>query len=815
MPFIDVILPLPIKQTFTYQVREAEAAYLCPGMRVVVPFGKNKLHTGVVYGVLTHDPPNYQTKEIDQILDTSPSVTLEQIAFWEWMAGYYMCSLGEVMRAALPSALLLESETHIAINTALDIAEIDLSDDEYLVLQALQAQPMLSINDVRSILDRTSVMGILQGLINRDLVLLQETLYEAYKPLVRRYIRMVPSYLEEAQMQLMLTQLERAPKQRETILQLIMATQASEEIETLALQKKSNATSSVINALADKGYVSIYEKEKQRNIYQGDAVHEFGGLSAPQQEAFDGICAAHSKLDVCLLHGVTSSGKTEVYIQLMDQYLQQGQQVLFMVPEIALTTQLIGRLQYYFGAKVGVYHSKYSNAERIELYHKVAQGAASAQIIIGARSALFLPFKNLGLVIVDEAHEPSFKQYNPSPRYHGRDAAIMLAHQHKAKVILGSATPSLESYQNALQGKYGLVTLSERYGKVMMPEIVLIDLKEKYKKKRMNGHFSDQLIEAINEVLREGQQVLLFQNRRGFAPVVECLTCGVAPQCPDCDVSLTYHKHKEQLCCHYCGFHQVMPSDCHACGSTTLDHKGFGTEQIETELMELFPDKVIARMDQDTTRGKHAYAKLMDRMDDREIDILVGTQMLAKGLDFEHVQLVGVLNADHLLNFPDFRAHERAYQLLSQVSGRAGRRQKRGLVLIQSYDPNHRILQQVSTCDFEGMFFEQKEQRHQFKYPPFYKLIKVTLKHRDFAVVDKAGFWLTQVLNRGLAPHVLGPVSPSVGRIRNQYLKTLLIKIPQDQSPSKIKAYMHKALQRFAAQKEFARVQIVMDVDAL
>ena len=815
MPFIDVILPLPIKQTFTYQVREAEAAYLCPGMRVVVPFGKNKLHTGVVYGVLTHDPPNYQTKEIDQILDTSPSVTLEQIAFWEWMAGYYMCSLGEVMRAALPSALLLESETHIAINTALDIAEIDLSDDEYLVLQALQAQPMLSINDVRSILDRTSVMGILQGLINRDLVLLQETLYEAYKPLVRRYVRMVPSYLEEAQMELMLIQLERAPKQRDTILQLIMATQASEAIETLALQKKSNATSSVINALADKGYVSIYEKEKQRNIYQGDAVHEFGGLSAPQQEAFDEICAAHSKLDVCLLHGVTSSGKTEVYIQLMDQYLQQGQQVLFMVPEIALTTQLIGRLQYYFGAKVGVYHSKYSNAERIELYHKVAQGAASAQIIIGARSALFLPFKNLGLVIVDEAHEPSFKQYNPAPRYHGRDAAIMLAHQHKAKVIHGSATPSLESYQNALQGKYGLVTLSERYGKVMMPEIVLIDLKEKYKKKRMNGHFSDQLIEAINEVLREGQQVLLFQNRRGFAPVVECLTCGVAPQCPDCDVSLTYHKHKEQLCCHYCGFHQVMPSDCHACGSTTLDHKGFGTEQIETELMELFPDKVIARMDQDTTRGKHAYAKLMDRMDDREIDILVGTQMLAKGLDFEHVQLVGVLNADHLLNFPDFRAHERAYQLLSQVSGRAGRRQKRGLVLIQSYDPNHRILQQVSTSDFEGMFFEQKEQRHQFKYPPFYKLIKVTLKHRDFAVVDKAGFWLTQVLNRGLAPHVLGPVSPSVGRIRNQYLKTLLIKIPQDQSPSKIKAYMHKALQRFAAQKEFARVQVVMDVDAL
>ena len=662
MPFIDVILPLPIKQTFTYQVREAEAAYLCTGMRVVVPLGKNKLHTGVVYGVLTHDPPNYQTKEIDQILDTSPSVTLEQIAFWEWMAGYYMCSLGEVMRAALPSALLLESETHIAINTALDIAEIDLSDDEYLVLQALQAQPMLSINDVRSILDRTSVMGILQGLINRDLVLLQETLYEAYKPLVRRYVRMVPSYLEEAQMQLMLIQLERAPKQRDTILQLIMATQASEEIETLALQKKSNATSSVINAFADKGYVSIYEKEKQRNIYQGDAVHEFGGLSAPQQEAFDEICAAHSKLDVCLLHGVTSSGKTEVYIQLMDQYLQQGQQVLFMVPEIALTTQLIGRLQYYFGAKVGVYHSKYSNAERIELYHKVAQGAASAQIIIGARSALFLPFKNLGLVIVDEAHEPSFKQYNPSPRYHGRDAAIMLAHQHKAKVILCSATPSLESYQNALQGKYGLVTLSERYGKVMMPEIVLIDLKEKYKKKRMNGHFSDQLIEAINEVLREGQQVLLFQNRRGFAPVVECLTCGVAPQCPDCDVSLTYHKHKEQLCCHYCGFHQVMPSDCHACGSTTLDHKGFGTEQIETELMELFPDKVIARMDQDTTRGKHAYAKLMDRMYDREIDILVGTQMLANGLDFEHVQLVGVLNADHLLNFPDFRAHERAYQ---------------------------------------------------------------------------------------------------------------------------------------------------------
>lgn len=815
MPFIDVILPLPIKQAFTYQVREEEAAFLRPGMRVVVPFGKNKLHTGVVYGVLSHDPPGYQTKEIDQILDKTPSVTQGQLRFWEWMANYYLCSMGEVMRAAMPSALLLESETHIAINTAFDIGELEVTDDEYLILQALQAQPMLSINDVRSILDRMSVMGILQGLIHRDLVVLQETLFEAYKPLVRRYIHLTAQYREQQAMQSMLQNLERAPKQREVILKLIMATKGTEAIETLALQKKANTTAAVLNGLAKKGYVQIFEKEKQRNAYIGDPAQNFAGLSPSQQKAFQGITQVHTNQEVCLLHGVTSSGKTEVYIKLIEKYLLGRQQVLFMVPEIALTTQLIGRLQFYFGPKVGVYHSKYSNAERIELYHKVAQGEEGAQIIIGARSALFLPFVNLGLVIVDEAHEPSFKQHNPAPRYHGRDAAIMLAHQNKAKVVLGSATPSLETYHNSLQGKYGLVSMTERYGKVMMPKISLIDLKDQYKKKRMTGHFSDELLEAINQVLGQGQQVLLFQNRRGFAPFVECLTCGVAPQCPDCDVSLTYHKNKGQLCCHYCGFHQVMPVSCHACGSTTLDHKGFGTEQLEVELQELFPDKIIARMDQDTTRGKQAYAKLMDRMEHREIDILVGTQMLAKGLDFEHVQLVGVLNADHLLNFPDFRAHERAYQLLSQVSGRAGRRQTRGLVLIQSYDPNHRILQQVSTSDFVAMFEEQRQQRQQFKYPPFYKLIKLTLKHRDFALVDKASHWLTQVLERGLAPHVLGPVSPSVGRIRNLYLKNLLIKMPQEQSPVKTKAYINKALQRFSAQKEFARIQVVIDVDAL
>jgi len=484
-----------------------------------------------------------------------------------------------------------------------------------------------------------------------------------------------------------------------------------------------------------------------------------------------------------------------------------------MLPEIALTTQLITRLQQYFGEKISVYHSKYTVNERVETWRNVMNNKPKAQIIIGARSSLFLPFTNLGLVIVDEEHEPSFKQFAPAPRYNGRDSAIMLARLHSAKVLMGSATPSIETYNNAKSDRYGLVTLKKRYGNVQMPAIELVDIKEKHKKKLMTGHFSDRLLEEINKTLKISEQVILFQNRRGYSPVVECTTCGVSPECPNCDVSLTFHQYKNQLRCHYCGHTAPMQTTCIACGSETMDSKGFGTEQIELELKELFPKHKIARMDQDTTRKKHAHAKIIDSLENHEIDILVGTQMLAKGLDFRNISLVGVMNADNLLNFPDFRAHERSFQLLQQVAGRAGRTKKQGKVIIQTYNPYHLILQQVSTNSYEEMFQQQLEDRYQFKYPPYYRMIKITFKERNFMKMEKASIWFGEALKMKLKENVLGPEVPPVGRIRNMFISNILIKIPKQQSLSKTKEYIHHISKSFQSIKEFSSVRILIDVD--
>src|SRR5690554_4130281 len=485
-----------------------------------------------------------------------------------------------------------------------------------------------------------------------------------------------------------------------------------------------------------------------------------------------------------------------------------------MLPEIALTTQLISRLQKYFGERISVYHSKYSVNERTEVWNNLLEEKSKAQIIVGARSSLFLPFKNLGLVIVDEEHEPSFKQYNPGPRYNARDSAVVLAHLHKSKLLMGSATPSLESYHNAKSGKYGLVNLKKRFGNVLMPDIELIDIKEKNKKKQMTGHFSDRLLEEMHEVLNNGEQVILFQNRRGFSPVVECTTCGVAPQCPNCDVSLTYHQNKNQLRCHYCGYHMAMMLNCMACGSQTLDTKGFGTEQIETELKALFPKNKIARMDQDTTKGKHAYSKLLDALENEEIDILVGTQMLAKGLDFRNIGLVGVMNADNLLHFPDFRAHERSFQLLQQVSGRAGRTEKRGKVLIQTFNPYHQILKQVSVNDYEEMSKEQLQERYQFKYPPFFRIIKIEFKDKNLTRVQNASFWFAKALQSKFGENILGPEQPSVGRVRNKFIFNIMMKVPPTQALEATKKYISNVARSFYTIKEFASVRVNLDVDS-
>ena len=784
------------------------------GMRVAVPFGKSKIYTGIVYKVHSNDPPSYETKSIDQILDETPIITEMQLKHWEWMASYYLCTLGEVIKAALPSAFLLESETIIKLNKDVSVEEENFSDDEFLVYEALLNQSSLHINDVRSVLDKKNVVAVTKSLFEKGVVTIEEEVYEQYTPKMKRYIKLAPQYTSEENLRELIDTMNRAPKQKDVLMTLFMlSSQQKKPVASVLLQKQSGGTAATLKALLDKGILDEFFEQRDRVRYDGEANNPIKGLSQVQQTAFDQVKESFKTQDIVLLHGVTASGKTELYVKLIAESLAKGEQVLYMLPEIALTTQLISRLQKYFGAQVSVYHSKYSVNERVEVWNNVLASAAKAQIVIGARSSLFLPFKNLGLVVIDEEHEPSFKQYNPAPRYHGRDAAIVLANLHKAKTLLGSATPSLESYYNAIHGKYGLVELSERFGKVLMPEISLVDIKEKHKKRLMTGHFSDRLLEEIREALSLGEQVILFQNRRGFSPFVECTTCGIAPQCPNCDVSLTFHRHKNQLRCHYCGYHMQMLVSCMACGSETLDAKGFGTEQIENEIKTLFPEITVARMDQDTTRGKHAYAKLIEKLENREIDILVGTQMVAKGLDFRNVTLVGVMNADALLNFPDFRAHERAFQLLQQVSGRAGRTEKRGKVLVQTYNPYHQILQQVSVNDYNGMYEQQTEDRYQFKYPPYYRTVKITFKDRNFDKMQKASVWFARALQRPFSEHVLGPEQPPVGRVRNQFISHIMLKIPKKQSLKKTKEVVAKIQRSFSAIKEFSSVRVVIDVD--
>ena len=814
MYFIDIILPIPLKQSFTYNVNKDEASFLKPGMRVAVPFGKSKINTGIVYAVHRNAPLGYETKSIDQILDETPLVTRIQLKHWQWMASYYMCTLGEVMRAALPNAFLLESETIITLLSKEPIDESNFSDDEFLVYEALQHQSSIHINDIRSILDRKNVVSVIQKLLEREIIGVQEEVYEKYSPKLKRFIKLSQTYSSEETLKVLLESLTRAPKQRQVLMTLFMlSTQEKKPIDSIILQKKSEATSAVIKTLIDKGILEEYFIQKDRLEYEGEDASEIKSLTEDQDKALQDIKTSFETKDITLLYGVTSSGKTEVYVQLIEEKLALGKQVLYMLPEIALTTQLIARLQLYFGEKISVYHSRYSVNERVEVWNNVLESKPKAQIIIGARSSLFLPFNNLGLVIVDEEHESSFKQYSPAPRYHGRDSAVVLASFYKAKVLMGSATPSLESYNNAKAGKYGLVKLDKRYGNVLLPEIELVDIKEQYRKKRMTGHFSDLLLNEIKECLENKEQVILFQNRRGFSPVVECTTCGVSPQCPNCDVSLTYHQYKNQLRCHYCGFNETKMTSCVACGSETLDSKGFGTEQIELELKELFPNHTIARMDQDTTKRKHAHAKIIDALENHEIEILVGTQMLAKGLDFRNISLVGVMNADNLLNFPDFRAHERSFQLLQQVAGRAGRTKKRGKVLIQTFNPLHQILQQVSTNSYEEMYDQQLEDRYQFKYPPHFRIIKITFKERNFSKMQKASIWFGEALRTKLKNNVLGPEAPPVGRIRNLFITNISIKIPKAQSLSKTKEFIENINRSFNSIKEFSSVRVLIDVD--
>ena len=811
--FANVILPLPLDRLFTYQVAEEDFDALKIGMRVAVPFGKSKVYTGVVAKIHQEEPQQYEAKLIEEILDEKPTVTSHQLKFWAWIASYYMCAEGEVMKAALPSAFLLESETVVELNKKGEFDEDQLTDQEFLIVEALQNQSLLKIQEVMQILEKKTVLPVLNSLVAKNAIIVNQELYKQYKPKLIKYVRLANNYQSEQKLTTLLEELSNAPKQRELILQLFsLQAKLKKPIEKKQLAKESGASASSIKSLVTKGVLEEYTLQKDRVNYEGEVNDIQLHFNKEQEQAYSEIKKHFENNQVTLLHGVTSSGKTEIYIKLIEEVIATGKQVLYLLPEIALTTQLIGRLQAYFGQEVLVYHSKYSVNERVEVYKHVLNNT-KGKIVIGARSSIFLPFQDLGLIVVDEAHEATFKQYDPAPRYQARDAAVVLANFFGSQLLLGSATPSLESFHNAELHKYELVKLTKRFGNVLPPAIELVDIKENHKKRKMTGHFSDRLLEEMKEALAEGKQVILFQNRRGFSPILECNTCGHSPQCPNCDVSLTYHQHNNSLRCHYCGYHMAMQQQCIACGSSEITTKGFGTEQVETELEALFPDHKTARMDLDTTRGKYGYEKIITAFEQQQIDILVGTQMLTKGLDFRNVDLVGVMNADSLLNFPDFRAHERSFQLLLQVAGRAGRTKDRGKVLIQTYNPYHQILQQVSSNNYTEMYKEQMDDRYNFKYPPYYRLIKLTLKSRDYNLVNEASAWLAKALSQAFHPHVLGPEFPPVARIRNEYYKNIVVKIPPKNSIGKTKEYINRVLKSYHSIANYRKVRVIINVD--
>ena len=811
--FIDVLLPLPLPKPFTYWVTEEEYNFLTPGFRVGVPFGKSKMYTGIIYAKHQVAPQTYEPKTIEVILDDHPVVTNEQIRLWEWMSAYYLCSMGSVLRAALPSALLLTSETLIRKNNEVEIKEDDLSDDEYLIYEALDKKT-LTVDEIRKIVERKQIFPLIQSLLVKDLIQSYQELKEKFKPKRVRYVQIVEAYRADQKLEQLFEALNKAPRQSALLLGIYSIEPRLEHwTKASLLLKQTGSTSAALRTLLDKGYVSESFFEEDRIPYVPSTFKSEIKLSLKQKEAFDSLEKQFKNQDVVLLEGVTSSGKTEVYFDLMEQVLAKNKQVLYLLPEISLTSQMIHRLQDRFGSKVVVYHSKFSIHERVEVWNNIIKKQEKAQIILGARSSVLLPFRDLGLIIVDEEHESSFKQFDPAPRYHARDTAIVLGKTQGAKVLLGSATPSIETRFNVERKKYGYAQLKARFGGILMPRIECIDLKEAHRKKEMTGFFSKELITAIKSVLENNKQVILFQNRRGYAPVMECFTCGHIPQCTNCDVTLTYHQYNQQLRCHYCGYHIAKPISCSACGSNSLNVKGMGTQQIEEQVNELFPEHQVARMDWDSTRGKRSFDNIIDSFTQGKVQILVGTQMLTKGLDFKNVALVGVLNADPLLNFPEFRAHERSFQMLSQVAGRSGRFKEQGQVLIQSYTPEHPVLLQVINNDYEKLFSTQLRERKEYQYPPFFRLIRITLKSKDYYQVDQASQWLGNALNLSLQGSVLGPVDPSIARVRNLYHKQLLIKFLDNASRNKVKEIVVSSLKSFEAIGAYRSIRISIDVD--
>jgi len=812
--YVDVILPLNIKNLLTYAVDDQQAELCQVGSRVAVPLGKNKLHTAIVVNIHKNEPLHYDAKQVKDVLDAYPIINLFQLKLFKWVKSYYLTEYGEILRACLPNALLIQSETLIQLTDHQKANDVELSDEEYLVIEAVERQTQIKLSDVQKILDKVNVLRVINSLVEKNLVFTDKQVQHQYKPKLETYVRLNERYKSSTEFNALIESLGRAKKQKELVFNYFkIVGQNNKPLSKKKLLDQSSTSSSVFKSLVDKEVFEEYYIQQDRVKAQSKDRNSSFKLSDHQAIALDEVKQFFKNNQTVLLKGVTSSGKTQVYLRLIEERLKKSEQVLYLLPEIALTTQLIKRIQDQFGKQVLVYHSKYSNNERVEIYRKILQ-SSSGQVIVGTRSSIFLPFSNLGLVIVDESHENSYKQYDPSPRYHARDTAIILAQIHQAKILLGSATPSLESFYNVETGKFKLVELNERYGGVKPPNINTVDLRETYKRKRMSGHFSEELISKINQTLAKGKQVIIFQNRRGYSPVIECTSCGHTPQCPSCDVSLTLHKSNNTLRCHYCGYKMAVQTSCLACGSKTLSAVGFGTEQIEQEALKLFPEAKVKRMDLDTTRGKYDFEKIISSFENLEIDILVGTQMLTKGLDFRNVDLVAVMHADALFHFPNFRAYEKSYQLLTQVAGRAGRTKERGEVLVQTFQPDHRVIKNVIDEDFDALYHAEMKQRQEFNYPPYFKVIRLIFKSKDFNKLNEASDWLAVYLKQIFKSQVLGPEFPSIARIRNQYIKHIILKIPPQQSLSKTKTHLQSGIQKFESIGKYRSVRLNIDVDS-
>lgn len=818
--FADIILPLAVPKYYTYRIPVDFKTSAQAGSRVTVSLGKRRIFTGIVRKIHQSPPHVDEIKEIISVLDNQPLISEMQMTLWEWLADYYMCTVGEVMKAALPSGLKLESETCIYPNEIPDYST--LNSTEYNLLNLVENSPGISIQKLNTSFGRKDLMPIIRYLVEKSILTTEENLKETYKSKTRDYLQFTDEWKEDSKLTDLLNILEkRAPKQASLIIEILNLRGFEKDNPELVpkdiLLKNSNISPAALNGLLKKSILKIVPVEISRLTDDLINVRDPNPLNGKQAEAFEKIRNLFSEKDIVLLHGVTSSGKTEIYIHLIRETLEAGKQVLYLLPEIALTAQMINRLKSVFGNSIGIYHSKFSDAERVEVYQNllgvIKEGSPDYKIILGVRSSLFLPFSKLGLVIIDEEHENTYKQYDPAPRYNARDAAIVLAGMHKAKVLLGTATPSFESYFNTQISKYGLVEITERYKDIQLPEIQVANVREARRKKLMKTIFSPDLIEEINEALVNHEQIILFQNRRGFSSYIECVSCGTVPYCINCDVSLTYHKGTNRLNCHYCGYSIANPHQCSNCGSSNLQTRGFGTEKVEDEISILFPDAKAARMDLDTTRTRKSYERIIEDFENRKIDILIGTQMVSKGLDFDHVRVVGILNADNMLNFPDFRSFERSYQLIAQVSGRAGRKNKRGKVVIQTGNPEQVVLHHVIDNDYMGFYKQQLAERAQFKYPPYYRLIKLTIRHKKLEVVIKASDLLAAELRKELGNRIIGPEFPLINRLFSLHQKCILVKVERDMHFSERRTRMRKVIEKIAALDEFKNLQIVPDVD--